>query len=213
MIPYYTDIDVTDDNQFSCVVNAIGSTSISKYLTTIKDLSGTTQYINEEIPSAPIYNDGVLSITVPSNSSPDNHMVNGYDYVWNVKLYEATPSIYVTNGAVTNSGTSTTTHIFIKVQYLITVGHYIQIGTEVRKITHYNNETGEITVTPAFSTAPSVGTLYTILSDYILSDDTYFKARSKAHVTINNTPVTIDRKDYEFIATYSQDQNVNYKYF
>ena len=32
MMPYYTDIDVTTSNQFSCVINAIGSTTISKYL-------------------------------------------------------------------------------------------------------------------------------------------------------------------------------------
>lgn len=214
MMPYYTDIDVTTSNQFSCVINAIGSTTISKYLITIKDLSGTTKYTKEEIPSEPIYNDDILSIIVPSNSEPNNHMANGYDYVWNVKLYESTPSIYVTNGAVTNSGTSTTTHIFIKVQYLITVGHYIQIGTEMRKITRYNNETGEITVSSAFSEAPSVGTLYTILSDYIISDDTYFKARTTPTVVIDNVPSeTVNRKDYTFTATYNQAQNVNYKYF
>lgn len=208
MIPYYTDIDGSVDNTFSCVINAVGSTSISKYTFIINDLSGNQQYESTVVPTQNYYSDDVLQITLPADS-----IINGYDYVWKIKLYEDNPTIYVTNGAVTNSGISTTTQIYVKVQYLITVGHYIQIGTEIRKITAYDNTTGQITVDSAFSTAPSVGTLYTILSDYITSDDTYFKARTTPTIIIDSFPQIIERKDYTFTATYRQEQGLNYKYF
>ena len=95
--PYLTPIDASIDNTFSCYLNADGGTQINKYNLTIKSLTGTQIWTTGDKSLSPVlYNKDTLSVTVPSTST----MINGIDYIWNIKLYESNPTIWVTYGTV-----------------------------------------------------------------------------------------------------------------
>lgn len=207
MQPYLSDVDALIDNSFSCVINADGGSVAVAYDITINDMNGKQIYTsNKQTLTTPIYNDQQLIMPVPKTSG----MVNGIDYVWNVRIYQTLPSIWVTYGTVKTG--STTTSINISKTNLIKAGMYLTIGSETRLITNYDAETG-VATTQAFTTSPTENAPYTVYCDYVISNDTYFKARTTPTLTLVEVPSTITTKSYTFQGVYTQAQGVNYKYF
>ena len=206
--PYLTSIDASASNVFSGVVNAEGGTAITKYSLYIEDLNGNAIYssVNQTL-STPLYNGDTLEITVPNTST----MVNGVDYVWYIKLYEASSSMWVTYG-VTQAG-STAAAVIIRNHYNVENGMYLKIGSEKRKITTYVQSTGVATLETAFSSAPPTGTSYTVYSDYIESDTSYFKARALPVVSITDFGTVITNRLYSFVGNYNQSNEIGWKYF
>jgi hypothetical protein len=212
--PYLSDVDATLANTFSCYINAEGGTQIIAYKLSINDMSGASIYTTGQTTlTTPLYNQSTLSVSVPTTSG----MVNGINYVWNVTLYENHPAIWVTSGVVQSTGTSTTTAVYISPSVLISVGQYLQIGTEQRQITAYDTSTGVATVATAFNTAPTSGTSYTVYTDNVTSNDYYFQARTTPTLVVNNLPSTstfvVTTKSHTFNATYTQAENVGWKYY
>ena len=206
--PYSSDIDATIANNFTSYINAEGGTQVIAYNLNINDLSGNSIYTtNKTTLTTPLYGENTLSVSIPNTSG----MVNGNNYVWNITMYEANPTIWVTSGTI--QATSTTTNIYISPSYLIKVGQYIKIGATYSQITSYDNSTGLAVVSTAFSSAPTVGTTYSIYSDNVTSFDYYFQARTTPTLTINNLVSTMISKSYTFNATYTQVENVGWKYF
>ena len=87
--PNLTELDFTQDNTFSCQVNTSGE-SIKAYKYSI--LLNNTE---DELYSSPgtdlakpIKNKGTLSINDISNKLSDK-LVNGKDYLWNIRVYDA----------------------------------------------------------------------------------------------------------------------------
>jgi len=206
--PEQTAIDATASNTFSCYLNAEGGTQITEYDLTINDLDGNEIYTTGDTTLSPVlYNKNTLSITVPSTSG----MTNGYDYVWNIKLYETNPTIWVTYGTV--QATSTTTNVYLRISYLIEAGMYLKIGNQIRLISTYDSDTGLAVVSTAFSTAPSTGAQYNIYTNYVVSDDIYFKARALPVISITTYTATVTNKAFTFTGSYTQSDNVDWKYY
>ena len=206
--PYISDIDATLNNDFTCYINAEGGTQVIAYQLNILNSNGNSIYTTGKVTLAtPLYGQQTLSVTVPNTSG----MTNGLDYVWNVTLYEQYPTIWVTTGKVQT--TSTTTVINGMASYLIAVGQYLKIGTEISQITAYDSATGAITVGTAFSSAPTVGSGYTIYADNVTSNDYYFRARTTPSLILTPIASPIASKSYTFTATYTQAENVGWKYY
>ena len=209
--PYLTSIDATASNTFSCYINAEGGTAVSEYILTINDLLGNQVYNNHQSIIPNLYSDQILNMTVPASSG----MTNGMDYVWNVTLIEANADIWITYGTI-QDGASTTTSLYLRSSNLIDVNNttstYIKINNQTVEITAYDSTTGVATLGTALSTVPTVGTSYNIYSNGLTSNDIYFLARSAA-ILSSTIPNMINTKSYNFQATWTQSQNVNWKYF
>lgn len=209
--PYLVSIDANNSNTFSCYINAEGGTYVSKYIIKINDLLGNQIYIYNDIVASSSYSGDILNMVVPRGSG----MVNGMDYVWNVTLIEDNPDIWVTYGTIQEGG-NTTTQLYLRSSNLIEIASeistYIKLNNQTSKITAYNSETGLATLETPLTSVPSVGTPYNIYSNGLTSNDIYFLARSKANLTYS-IPSTINTKSYNFQATYTQNEGVNWKYF
>ena len=207
--PYLSDIDATNDNTFYCYINAEGGTTVNAYNLTINDLSGQQIYTSEkQAISTPLYSQQTLYIDVPDTSG----MINGRDYVWNVQLYESNADIWVAFGTV-QEGENTTTTLYLRKNYLVQSGDWIVINSQKVQMTSYDSMTGIAQLATALSAVPTLGTTYNIYSDNVKSVDYLFYARSTGSLSIDNVPQTLATKSYTFTGTYTQEQNVNYKYF
>jgi len=207
-VPYLTSIDSTLENIFSCHINSEGGTTVDKYSFYIKDLNGDNIYSVEDQTLSPVkYNSDILEITVPNSTA----MINGTDYIWSVRLYESSSSMWVTYG-VTQTG-STSSSIKIRNHYNVESDMYIKIGNETRKISTYVQATGVATLVTPFSIAPIAGVDYTIYSDFIDSEEVYFKARTTPVIAITNYIDTIISKQYNFLGSYTQSEGVGWKYY
>lgn len=206
MQPYLGDIDATNDNIFSCIINSTGGVTVNSYTLTINDLDGNVVDTITNFLSTPLYSGQQLTVTVPSGSG----MSNGVDYTWKIKMVQSNPDIWITYGTV--KAVSSTTSMTIVASNLIKAGMYLCINNQTRIITAYNSSTGVVT-TAAFNSAPSVGTGYVVYSNYIISSDSYFKARTTPTLVLSTVPSTVAVQQYSFSATYTQAENVGYKYF
>nr|DAG36894.1 MAG TPA: hypothetical protein [Caudoviricetes sp.] len=207
--PYLSDIDATESNTFYCYINAEGGTTVKAYTLTINDLSGNQIYTtNNQILATPLYSQQVLYVSVPNTSG----MVNGQDYVWNIKLVESNADIWVAFGTIQN-GENTTTQLVLRKNWLVSSGDWIVIDNQKVKITTYDSTTGIATLANALTSVPSVGAAYNIYSDNVKSVDYLFSARSSATLSIDNVPQVVGAKSYTFTGEYTQEQGINYKYF
>lgn len=209
MKPYLNDIDSSLNNIFSCVVNSEGGSTIAAYILEIYNTSNTKIYTTNKITlQKPLYNGSILEINIPNTST----MQNGKDYYWNISLFENRPSMWVAYGSVITG--STATIVKIRKHYNVKTNMYIKIGDEIRKITLFNKETGDATVETAFTAAPTAGQEYTIYSDFITSADSFFKCRKTPTVAITNLPTSsLNSRTYEFIGSYAQENNVEWRNF
>lgn len=209
MNPYSLPIDATTSNTFSCYLNAEGGTQINHYNLMIKDLKGNQVYSTGDRTISPVlYNNDILNIPIPANAG----MINGLDYVWNVKLYENTPANWVTYGTV-QAGTITASAFTIRKHFNVSMGMYVKLNTEFRQIASYDKTTGALTLSSPFSFTPSAEANYNIYSNFVESDDSYFKARKSPVVSITNHSAVVTGKSYAFVGAYSQSDNVGWKYF
>lgn len=207
--PYLSDIDATENNTFSCYINAEGSTTINAYDLTINDLSGKQIYTTtKKTLTTPLYSNQTLEMEIPKNVG----MVNGQDYVWNVKLYEANANIWVAFGTI-QKGDNTTTQLVLRKNYLISSGDWININSQKVQIKEYDAKTGIAKLETALSTVPQEGTSYNIYANNVKSNDYLFYARSRSIVSIDSVPSVLKTKSYIFRGNYSQAQDVGYKYF
>ena len=208
--PYLSDVDISIENEFSCYINADGGTKVVGYKYSIKDLNGNTILANNyTLLTDPIYANEVLYFGVPASSSK---MSNGLDYTWNITLYEENPDIWVVYGTI-QSGDNTATQLCLRANFLIEAGMYIKINNQLVRINTYEKETGIATLSSSLSSVPTVGTQYNIYSNNLTSNDFYFRARTTAKLNLTAIPSVIDSKSYTFSATYTQAEDVGFKYY
>lgn len=205
--PSYKSIDGTINNVFSMEVNT--NMSITAYKLIILTYQNESFYNGDKVLlNEPIYNGEQLFVDVPSTIG----LVNGYDYKWRLRLYQDETDMLITYGVVSN--TSTTTEVYIQSNINIKSDMFLKIGSDIIQILNYDINSGLITLTSALSGAPTVGTSYQILSDFIETiPDNIVYIRENATVSITNVPVSLDKKYYNFIGNYTQSDNVPPVYF
>lgn len=208
--PYLTDIDASEINTFSCILNAEGGTQIVAYKLTINDLNNTEIYSPaKQTLASSLYNGDELSITVPVSAT--SHLVNGTDYLWKVQIFETNPTMWVASGKVVTANTASS--FTIAQHYNVMIGMSIKIGTETRTISAWDSTTGILSVSVAFTSAPILGNDYTILTNFVISDENYFRARTTPSLAITSFTTPIASRLYKFEATYTQAENIEWKYF
>lgn len=205
--PYLSDIDGKKVNEFSCYINADGGTSVTSYQYRITTYSGTNIYTSSIVPISPLYAGDILAFVVPSTIG----LVNGNDYLWNITLYTDIPDIWVTYGTIQAFNSSTIT---LRSNQFIQVGMFVQIGNQKSRITKIENVSNglEVTVSPTITNV-SVGESYNVYNNNVTSTDYYFRARTTPSLILNTIPENITSKSYTFSATYTQAENVGFKYF
>lgn len=206
--PYLSDVDGGHVNEFSCYINADGGTAVTAYRYQISDLNGIKLYTSSVISVQPVYAGEILTFNVPTSVG----LVNGLDYTWNITLYEANPDIWITYGTV-QSGNNTTTQVYLRPSFLIQAGMYLNINNQLRLINSYNSTNGLATLSSALTNSPAAGTQYNIYANNITSTEYFFRARTTPTLTMATVPSTLTNKSYTFNATYSQAENVGYKYY
>lgn len=210
--PYLSDVDGSKTNEFSCYINADGGTSVSKYKYRILTYNGELVHSETHKTSIPYYANEVLSFTVAGN---ETIIKNGYDYLWDITLYDDKANIWITYGVLQGlNNTSPNTILKLRQNQFVQVGMYIQIGNEKRLITNLNNNDNVLvaTVSTPFTNV-KLNDTYNIYSDNVTSSKYYFKARTTPVVSVDSIPSKITSKNYVFNATYYQSENVGYKYF
>lgn len=210
--PYFSDVDASKESTFSCYINADSDTQVSAYRLKINNLDGDEVYNSGQIILAtPLYGKQQLNIAVPANQ-----LANGEDYTWNVQLSEEDSDIWITSGIMTSfptTGTSSTMRL--RNNSLIEVGMIVQNNNQRVRITNINTSSTDymqVSVTPSIvlnTSAPS----YTVYDNKVQSNNYYFRARQTPTLVMEKIPSQINAKSYTFKATYSQAQNVGYKYF
>lgn len=205
--PYLSDIDGKKVNEFSCYINADGGTSVTSYQYRITTYSGTNIYTSSIVPISPLYAGDILAFVVPSTIG----LVNGNDYLWNITLYTDIPDIWVTYGTIQALNSSTIT---LRSNQFIQVGMFVQIGNQKSRITKIENASNglKVTVSPTITNV-SVGESYNVYNNNVTSTDYYFRARTTPSLILNTIPENITSKSYTFSATYTQAENVGFKYF
>ncbi len=215
MQPYLTNFDIEDTNSvFSCIINAEGDTRVVSYELDLYNLSNELVDTTGEITLSPniLYNGSRLE--VPNFSSSG---INGEDYVWKIRLFEEEPRMFVAEGKTLADSTA----ILVKIQNHYGLGEnmYLKIGAEMHKIASYLEVAGEskpyieATMETPFSAAPALDTEYSIMTKYIESPETFFKARGASEIAVDSFPSVIDGKNYLFTGTYTQNEGVGRKYF
>lgn len=207
--PYLSDVDGGKANVFSCYINADGGTTVTSYQYTITTYSGTSVYSSAVTPVSPLYAGDTLAFTVPTSVG----LVNGSDYLWNITLYTEVPDIWVTYGTLQGAGSDTST-LLLRPNQFVQVGMFVQVGNQksrITKLTTSNNKL-QATITPAMSGI--VGDEpYNVYNNNITSTDYYFRARTTPTLILSTIPETVTNKSYTFSATYTQAENVGFKYF
>lgn len=207
--PYLSDVDGGKANVFSCYINADGGTTVTSYQYTITTYSGTNVYSSEVTPTTPLYAGDVLSFTVPVSVG----LVNGSDYLWNITLYTEVPDIWVTYGTLQGVGSDTST-LLLRPNQFVQVGMFVQVGNQKSRITKLTTSDNKLqaTITPAM-TGIAGNEPYNVYNNNITSTDYYFRARTTPTLILSTIPETVTNKSYTFSATYTQAENVGFKYF
>lgn len=156
--------------------------------------------------------DSWLNINVPTGLG----LVNGYDYKWNITLYETNPTIKVTEGYV-QAYTSDTPSITLQSNSNIKEGMYVKCKAQLEKITLWNSETKIATIESAFTETVVQNDMYEIYSPFITSKDYYFKARTFPVTSLNINTIdendTIHSSSATFSLGYSQAENIGIKHY
>lgn len=223
--PYLQSIDVTKKNLFQCQVNT--NSKVVRYVYTINDMLGNLVYTNgADISNAPLYNQETLFFDIPDSTG----MINGNNYMWSIRLYQELQDIFITYGQV-KEGTGNT-NIYIRDNMNVKSGMYIKIGNEKKAIIAVNivEETVNlpdgktktvlnyvVTVDTPFSFTPTVGTDYSIYSDFLDSKPAFpIYARKTPIVLIDNIVVQITKREWEWLGSYYQEDGVpirSYEWF
>lgn len=178
---------------------------LSAYQITVQKNNTAAAIYTGQKTSITKYNGDIVSVNLPKNAFP-----NGLDLNWKVTLWEEKPSIFIVSGAVQKDSTAAV--IKLRQSANIKPNMYLRIGNAERKITAYNSETGEATVSPAFMSAPVYMDSYDIYSDFISSPLYFFKSRTTPTLTLNKLSATINLRTIAFSAVYTQAENTPIKY-
>lgn len=205
--PYLSDVDGGKANVFSCYINADGGTTVTSYQYKITTYSGTNVYTSAVISISPLYAGDTLAFTVPSTIG----LVNGSDYLWNITLYTEIPDIWVTYGTLQTFDSSTIT---LRPNQFVQVGMFVQVGNQKSRIAKLESVDNGLkaTITPAMTNV-AVGDPYNVYNNNVTSTDYYFRARTTPTLILNTIPESVTSKSYTFSATYTQAENVGFKYF
>lgn len=199
--PSGTSVDGSKTNTYSVELQT--NSAVTKYDIYFKSFDGNENYHKAATLSTPLYNGEKLSINIAPS---DVRLSNGKDYKWYLRLYQNDANIKVTYGNVQK--TSTTTTVYLQPNINIRAGMSIQINNQVKAISAYNISTGAATVA-ALSSAPAVGTAYTIVSNFIDTTPDYIVyARSTPSLSISNAPSTVTTKFFTFRGQYSQNEGI-----
>ena len=150
-----------------------------------------------------------LQVNIPKIAE----ITNSLDYKHRITLYETNPTIKITEGIV-QTYTNLETSITLQSNSNIVAGMYIKCRNQLREILTWNPITKVATIT-AFTTGPVVANdIYEIYSNYIVSNDYYFKARTTPTLSIDIADnATITSSERKFITTYTQAENINISHF
>lgn len=205
--PYLSDVDGGKANVFSCYINADGGTTVTSYQYKITTYSGTNVYTSAVISISPLYAGDTLAFTVPSTIG----LVNGSDYLWNITLYTEIPDIWVTYGTLQAFDSSTIT---LRPNQFVQVGMFVQVGNQKSRIAKLESVDNGLkaTIAPAMTNV-AVGDPYNVYNNNVTSTDYYFRARTTPTLILNTIPESVTSKSYTFSATYTQAENVGFKYF
>lgn len=207
--PSFTSIDGAVNNTFTMEINT--NSSVTAYLLRIIDFNNNSVYIGTKTTLiTPLYNSDTLSISVPSSIG----LVNGIDYKWTVRLYQTSADMLITKGVI--QALSTTTSIYLTPNINIKPDMQLRIGSEIKTILTHNISTGETVVISAFSSEPTIGTAYDVLSDFIETvPENILYVRATPVVTISTFPAlsVLDKKYFDFAGTYTQDDGVPLNYY
>lgn len=208
MQPYLETIDGEIENNFSCQINAEGGTEVTKYKLDIMNIDGNSAY-NSGIQdiALPLYEGEVLSVGVAEGS-----VLNDEEYYWHFTLFEEYAKREVAYGTIQESN-STNNSVFLRKQhYNILPDMRLKIGTEEQNIYDYNSITG-VTNTASFVNIPEEGASYKVLSNFIISDESYFSTKTTPSLVIEDFPTPITMQSYKFVGTYSQAENSGWNSF
>ena len=123
------------------------------------------------------------------------------------------PNDVIYTGVCVNS---TNSLICMKPNTYTLVGQQMKIGGVIYHIAEFDNTTWRARVVPNLDTIPTWGTEYEVYSDFIDSNpEAPFYVRSNANVKITNITngQVITNKNYEFLGSYSQAENVEMKFY
>ncbi len=208
--PHLQTIDGTTSNVFQCQINT--NSKVIKYKIDISDSHNNPYYsIEEDISLEPLYNKDILYCEIPTEAN----LNNGQDYYWTITLFQEVSDIFIAYGQL--EATLTASTINIRPNYNIKPGMTVKIGNEVRKIISLDSSTWVATLETPFSFIPQNESDYYIYSNFLISKPSYpFFARAMPIVSISNMQYEINSKNYEFIGSYSQSDNIpirSYEWF
>lgn len=201
--PQGTSIDVAKDNTFSLEVQT--NSYVSAYQLFINDFDNNEIYSDAKTSlGKPLYNGDTLSIPVDTSIE---HLKNGSDYKWKVRLYQTDVDMLITYGFVQKSYSSS--QVYLQRNINIKDGMVLVINNESITIVSYDILTGEAELADSFSFTPSEGTQYQIYSDFIETVPDYvFYARETPIISILDVPESLTLKYYTFQGSYVQSDNV-----
>lgn len=181
------------------------NSSVIAYKLFLLDWNNDTRYTGDiEYLDTPLYNGDTLYIEIPHPTLNNYDFIsNGNDYKWYVYLYQDETNMLITNGIIQDVEQS----IYLTLQQNINIlpGMYFKYGEDLIEILNYDPLTGKVTLDEAPTLTPTVGTTYSIYSNFIKTTPEYILyARETPVVTITNPPTTLTTKSYTFNATYSQ---------
>lgn len=218
MQPNLEAIDNTTENSFSCLVSAEGGTEVIKYDLLINNLKDEEVYRVENVAIS-LFDGEELLAPVPANT-----VVSGLDYYWKIVLYEEFARQTVTQGTIQPveelieediipvEEELDFVNVFLRKQhYNILPKMELKIGNTQVEIAKYNPTTGVCKVAH-FSPLPLEGSQYRVLTNFVVSEESYFQAKDKPVLTIDNFPTPLTAQAHVFSATYSQAQDIGWKY-
>ncbi len=109
---------------------------------------------------------------------------------------------------------NTTTEIYLKQNINIKPDMLLKIGDESNTVSSYDVNTGLCIVSESFSNIPSSQDKYYIYSDFIeTTPENVLYVRETPTVSITNYEETLTTKEYTFLGTYEQSDDVPLVYF
>lgn len=204
-------IDATTDNIFSTIVQG-ASSSVTHYKASFYD-ADTLEWEFDTQKSTlpePLTAGKTLSFNVPSSSG----LQNNRSYYWTLRLYQQTPDMFVTNSVVQDG--STASSIVIREHYNIKEEMYISIGGQQKQINKIvvdtEKHTSTLTLSSSFPSPPAKDSAAKIYSNFVDSVQFGFSTNKTPILTITNAPTKLSSRSYQFLMSYSQDENVPMKW-
>lgn len=183
-------------------------------------LSDSGEYVTDTYVTAPVDFRNGEQITI-SHQGNDGIFLNGLDYQYNIICFQSIADILVVKGHVVTADENSVT--VQKINALenpfyydfgngseFVGGQYICIGTEKRLITDIiqQDDTLKLSLESSFSAIPADNTCFSVLSNYEVSPNYFFRARTNPQISVS---ALFSNGKTELKGTYSQAQNIYIK--